>query len=189
MTKLSCCSHLDIGNVFIRWTLSTPNRKLMRRVRSKRSVPTPASTVKTVMSALKTRLCGCKGETISLVGALMAIAISSLAFWLSQPAHLFNGGRPPSASFAVAVAPVRPSSPPLTHGLLSLELLSAMQHASPRLTPYSVIANNKHCELSFTSATPPASREGRASSACTNRTSKNLRLQQPARLWPAQPAR
>lgn len=187
MTKLSCCSHLDIGKAFIRWTLSTPNRKPMRRVRSMRSLPMRASTVITVVSTLRTRLCGCKGETLSLVAGLLVIAVGSLAFWLSQPAHLFNGGLPPSAS--VVVAPVHPNGPPLTHGLLSLELLSAMQHASSRLTPYSGIANNKHCKSSGLSATSPASRDVRASSACTNRTSKNFRLQQPARRWPAQPAR
>ncbi|WP_211617202.1 hypothetical protein [Paraburkholderia haematera] len=63
----------------------------------------------------------------------MAIAIGSIAFWLGQPAHLFDGSAPSSAS--PTVTPLNRNSAPPTHGLLSLELLATMRRTSPELMP------------------------------------------------------
>ncbi|MGF6903085.1 hypothetical protein [Paraburkholderia sp. GAS348] len=167
MTNLSRCSHPDVGEAFIRLTLPTSNRTLMLRIQSMHSVAMRASTVKAVVSALKMRFCGCKGEKLSLTTALMAIAIGSLAFWLSQPAHLFNGGASPPAS--AIVTPLNRPSSPITHGLLSLELLAAMQHHSPRLMHHRWISGNKHCELNGSKATSLISHDFRVLSACPRR--------------------
>jgi hypothetical protein len=175
MTEMSRCFHLDIGEAFIRWTLSTSNRNRMRRVQPMRCVAIRASTVRACVSHLKRRLPGCKGETLSLAASLVAIAIGSLAFWLNQPAHLFNGGAPTSASkteesSASAIhAPLNRLSPPLTHGLLSLELLSAMQRDSRRLMLQRDTSANLLCERKTSSTASPASHLVRAHSACTNR--------------------
>lgn len=167
MTELSCSSHHDIGKAFIRWRFSTSTRNPMRRVQSPRCVAIRASTIRAVMSALKMRLRRCKGETLSLAAGLVAIAIGSLAFWLNQPAHLFNGGVSSSAS---ATAPPRNrTSSPFTHGLLSLELRSAMQRASPGPTPRRAIAANERCELNGSAIASPASHDVQTYRACTHR--------------------
>lgn len=68
-------------------------------------------------------------HTLSLMAALAVIAISSLAFWWNLPDGLFDGGGPICASTSGTLHVNR--SPSFTHGLMSLELFSAMVRTSP----------------------------------------------------------
>jgi hypothetical protein len=167
MTELSCCSHLDVGAHLYDGCsrLRTGNR--MRRIQPMRCVAIRASTVRAFMSDLSRRLPKCKRETLSLAASLVAIAIGSLAFWINQPAHLFNGGA--SSSTAAIQAPVNRKSPSLTHGLLSLELLSAMQRDAQRLTPHRGTSARTLCERTPSVTALPAARHVRSDSACGSR--------------------
>lgn len=75
-------------------------------------------------------------QPASLAAALAVIVISSLAFWWNQPDGLFDGGVPscaaPSASAAAAGKPHGQNGPLFTHGLLSLEVSSAIARTSSR---------------------------------------------------------
>ncbi|CAE6749773.1 hypothetical protein [Paraburkholderia domus] len=123
--------------------------------------------VSAVMLALKMQLRRCRGETLSLVSALVAIAIGSLAFWLTQPAHLFNGGAAPPAS--ATVTPLNRNNVLFTHGLLSLELLSTMRHTSPELMPDRGTGANKFCAPHGPAAALLTSCEIHAHRACIQR--------------------
>jgi hypothetical protein len=98
----------------------------------------------------------------------VAIAIGSLAFWLNQPAHLFNGGASSSAS--ATEAPAKRKRPSLMHGLLSLELLSAMQRDSKKLTPHRCTSTRALCERKASTAASAGSPKIRADSARAGRT-------------------
>ncbi|WP_144110500.1 hypothetical protein [Paraburkholderia sp. BCC1886] len=69
----------------------------MRRIQPTRYVAEFAARVRALTSSCAMRLPPCNRETVSLAAAFTTIAVSSLAFWLSQPATLFNGGATVSA--------------------------------------------------------------------------------------------
>lgn len=64
----------------------------MRRTRPTRDMATRIPNSRAVVSLASIR---CffrrQGETLSLAGGVVSIVIGSLAFWLNQPAHLFDG--------------------------------------------------------------------------------------------------
>jgi hypothetical protein len=102
-----------------------------------------------------------------MAASLVAIAIGSLAFWLNQPAHLFDGGA--LSSEAATQAQVSRKSPPLTHGLLSLELLSAMQRDAQKQMPHRDTSARMLCERTPSTAASPASRHVRSHSTRASR--------------------
>ncbi|ASW00490.1 hypothetical protein CJU94_17520 [Paraburkholderia aromaticivorans] len=75
---------------------------------------------------------------VSLAAALVVIAVSSMAFWWNQPDGLFDGGDPSraapsaSASASLSAKPGGPDGPLFSHGLLSLEVFSAMTRTPTR---------------------------------------------------------
>lgn len=97
----------------------------------------------------------------------MAILLGSLAFWLNQPAYLFNGGAS-STEAATEATPDRNSTPRM-HGLLSLELLSAMQRSGRRPLPRHGMAAATRCERQPSTAASLALRHVSVLNACTRR--------------------
>jgi hypothetical protein len=169
MTEMSCCSHLDVGAYLYDRPSRPRTGNRMRRIQPMRCVARWASTVRAFISELKRRLARCKCETLSLAASLVAIAIGSIAFWLNQPAYLFNGGASSSAS--ATEAPVNHKNPSLMHGLLSLELLSAMQRDSRKRMSHHGTSAHARCERKASNTASAASRRVRADSACVGRTS------------------
>jgi hypothetical protein len=113
------------------------------------------------------QLSTCKLETLSLAASVAAILLGSIAFWLSQPAYLFNGG---ASSYASAIeVPQHRKSPSPVHGLLSLELLSAMQRESHKLMPRRSVNVPTFWERNISITVSPASRHVRSCSACPSR--------------------
>ncbi|ASL42740.1 hypothetical protein bAD24_I04565 [Burkholderia sp. AD24] len=100
----------------------------MRRTRPTRDMATRIRNTKVVASIR--RFFRRRGETLSLAGGMVSIAIGSLAFWLNQPAHLFDGA---AAQRELTTFSSRQAcgEPPLARGLLSLELATHLQRDVP----------------------------------------------------------
>ncbi|PQV47458.1 hypothetical protein [Paraburkholderia sp. BL21I4N1] len=96
-----------------------------------------------------------QSETLSLAGGVVSIVVGSLAFWLNQPAHLFDGA---AAQREASAIPSRQAcdEPTFVHGVLSLELATRLRRDVPTLTqPYGVDAARRCAPQNLVAATAP----------------------------------
>ncbi|MFM0598427.1 hypothetical protein [Paraburkholderia dilworthii] len=130
----------------------------MRRTRPTRDmatrIPNPRAVAAVAAVASIRRFFRRQSETLSLAGGLVSIVIGSLAFWLNQPAHLFDGA---AAQREAAVIWPRQAcdEPTLVHGLLSLELASHLHRDVPTRTQRCDVQADKRCApLNLAALTP-----------------------------------
>lgn len=127
----------------------------MRRTRPTRDMATRIPNSRAVVSLASIgRFLRRQGETLSLAGGLVSIVIGSLAFWLNQPAHLFDGM---AAQREAAVIWPRQAcdEPTLVHGLLSLELATHFQRDVPTRTQRCDVQADARCApLNLAAVTP-----------------------------------
>lgn len=127
----------------------------MRRTRPTRDMATRIPNPSAVVSiASIRRFFRRQGEALSLAGGVVSIVIGSLAFWLNQPAHLFDGAT--AQREATAIWPRQAcDEPTFVHGLLSLELATHLRRDVPtRTLPCGVDADRRCAPQNLVAATP-----------------------------------